>query len=134
MLGSSYEECFENLRKAILPILFFLELGFTLHPKKSVLVPSQSLIFLGFRLDSVAMAVSLAQEKKAKLKWLCLEALEKGNQVIWFVAQVIDKIVSSLPGVEFGRLHYRHLERDKLYVEVRVFMISSCTCLKRSMS
>ena len=114
MTFSCYEECLENLRKAILPILLFLKLGFTLHPKKSVLVPSQSLIFLGFRLDSVAMAVSLTQEKKAKLKWLCLEALEKGNQVIWFVAQVIDKIVSSLPGVEFGRLHYRHLERDKI--------------------
>ena len=114
VLGSGYEECLENLRKAILPILLFLKLGFTLHPKKSVVVPSQSLIFLGFRLDSVAMAVSLTQEKKAKVKWLCLEALEKGNQVIWFVAQVIDKIVSSLPGVEFGRLHYRHLERDKI--------------------
>lgn len=114
VLGSSYEECLENLRKSILPILLFLKLGFFYPRKKSVLVPSQSLIFLGLRLDSVAMAVSLTQEKKAKLKWLCLESLEKENQVIWFVAQVIDKIVSSLPGVEFGRLHYRHLERDKI--------------------
>ena len=111
VLGNSYEECFENLRKAI---LLFLKLGFTLHPEKSVLVPSQSLIFLGFRLDSAAMTVSLTQEKKAKLKLLCLKAFGKGNLVIRFVAQVIGKIVSSLPGVEFGRLHYRHLERDKI--------------------
>ena len=106
VLGSSYEECHENLRKAI---FLFLKLGFTLHPEKSVLVPSQSLIFLGFWLDSVTMTVSLTQEKKATLKLLCLKALEKRNLIIRFVAQVIGKIVSSLPGVEFGRLHYRHL-------------------------
>ena len=70
--GNSYEECLETLRRAI---LLFLKLGFILHPEKSVLVPSQSLIFLGFRLDSEAMTVSLTQEKKAKLKLLCLEAL-----------------------------------------------------------
>ena len=94
--GHSYEECLEHLRKAI---LLFLKLGFTLHLEKSVLVPSQSLIFLGFRLDSVAVKVSLTQEKKAKLKLLCLEALGKGSLVTRFVAQVIGKIVSSLPGV-----------------------------------
>ena len=60
--GNSYQECLENLRKAI---LLFLKLGFILHPEKSNLVPSQSLMFLGFRLDSVAMIVSLTQEKKA---------------------------------------------------------------------
>ena len=109
--GNSYEECLETLRRAI---LLFLKLGFTLHPEKSVLVPSQSLIFLGFRLDPVAMTVSLTQEKKAKLKLLCVEALGKGNLVIRFVAQIIGKIVSSLPGVEFGRLYYRHLQRDKI--------------------
>ena len=93
MLGSSYEECHENLRKAI-PL--FLKL----HPEKSVLGPSQLLIFLGFWLDSVTMTVSLTQEKKAKLKLLCLKALEKRNLIIRFVAQVIGKIVPSLPGVE----------------------------------
>ena len=60
------------------------------------------------------MTVSLTQEKKAKLKLLCLKALGEGNLVIRFVAQVIGKIVSSLPGVEFGHLHYCHLERDKI--------------------
>ena len=91
VLGSSYEECHENLRKAI---LLFLKLGFTLHPEKSVLVLSQSLISLGFRIDSVTMShglltVSLTQEKKAKLKLLCLKALEKRNLIIRFAAQVI---------------------------------------------
>ena len=130
VLGNSYDECHENLREAI---LFFLKLGFTLHTEKSDLVPSQSLIFLAFRLDSLTMTVSVTQKKKAKLRLPCLKALERGNLIIRFAAQVIGKIVSSLPCIEFGRLHYRHLERDKIQALSRskVIMIASCTCLKR---
>ena len=59
------------------------------------------------------MTISLTQEKKVKLISLCLEALEK-ESLVRFVAQVIGKIVSSLPGVEFRRLHYCYLEGDKI--------------------
>ena len=80
------------------------------------------------------MTVFLTQEKKAKLKLLCLEALEKRNLIIRFVAQVIGKIVSSLPVVEFGRFQYRHFERDKIhalsrshgdYIEVTSWLVSA---------
>ena len=40
--------------------------------------------------------------------------MSRSSLVIRFVAQVIGKIVSSLPGVEFARLYYRHLQRDKI--------------------
>lgn len=60
------------------------------------------------------MTVTMSQEKKEKLKSLCLEALNNEPHTIRFVARVIGKIVSSLPGVDFGRLHYRRLERDKI--------------------
>ena len=45
------------------------------------------------------MMVYLSDKKKEKLKFLC--------------TQVTGKIVSSLPGSEFGKLHYRNLECDK---------------------
>ena len=109
--GSDFQECVSNLREAI---DLFLQLGFTLHPEKSVLLPSQTLIFLGFILDTVSMTVTLTQKKKDKLKSLCLEALNGEVFPIRFIAQVIGKIVSYLPGVEFGKLHYRNLERDKI--------------------
>ena len=32
-----------------------------------------------------------------------------------FVAKVIGKVVSALPGEQFGRLHYRNLKWDKIY-------------------
>ena len=81
---------------------------------KSALNPSQSLTFLGFVLNSVSMTVTLTQEKKEQLKSLCTEALSQEIFPIRFVAKVIGKIVSALPGAGFGRLHYRNLERDKI--------------------
>lgn len=34
--------------------------------------------------------------------------------LIRFVAQVIGKIVSSLPGSEFGKLYHQNIERDQI--------------------
>ena len=39
------------------------ELGFIIHPEKSVLVPTQTLVFLGCTLNSRDMTVSVPQEK-----------------------------------------------------------------------
>ena len=60
------------------------------------------------------MIVKLPLEKKVKLRDLCLQALRGNTLTIQFVASVIGTLISALPGVEFGRLHYRNLERDKI--------------------
>ena len=61
------------------------------------------------------MTVTLTQEKRNQLESLCTEAMNGEDWSIRFVAKVIGKAVSALPGVEFGRLHYRDLERVKIY-------------------
>ncbi|XP_068691461.1 uncharacterized protein [Montipora foliosa] len=110
--GNDSRECFSSLEEAV---LLFLQLGFHVHPEKSVLIPSQSLTFLGFNSNSVSMTVTLTQEKRDQLESLCTEAIHWENLSIGFVAKIIGKVVSALPGVEFGRLHYRNLQRDKIY-------------------
>jgi len=109
--GNDAYECLANIKETL---KVFLSLGFTVNSEKSALVPTQELTFLGFLLNSHLMTVTMSQEKKEKLKSLCLEALNNEPHTIRFVARVIGKIVSSLPGVDFGRLHYRSLERDKI--------------------
>ena len=47
-------------------------LGFTIHPTKSTLTPTQR-TFLGFVIDSVQMTLETAEEKKNKIHNLCLE-------------------------------------------------------------
>ena len=67
------------------------------------------------------MMVYLSDQKKEKLKFLCTQALDGDILSIRFVARVIGKIVSSLPGSEFGKLHYRNL---RVYgAENKVFSI-----------
>ena len=110
--GNNFRECYSSLEEAV---FLFLQLGFHVHPEKSVLIPSQSLTFLGFNLNSVSMTVTLTQEKRDQLESLCTEAMIGEDLSIRFVAKVIGKVVSALPGMEFGRLHYRNLERDKIY-------------------
>ena len=88
----------------------FSKLGLNIIPDKSVLVPSQTIEFLGFIIDSVTMTVSLSARKKDKLHKLCQSFKCPGKQFsIREVASFIGKLVSSFPGVEFGPLHYRSL-------------------------
>ena len=88
-------------------------LGFVIHPEKSVLIPSQTLEFLGFILNSASMTVSLTEVKKIKIRKDCQLLRENTQPTVREVASVIGLLVSAFPAVQFGPLYYRHLERDK---------------------
>ena len=57
-----------------------LKLGFTIHPEKSLFIPTQTLEFLGFILNSINMTVRLATEKAQIIKKKCI-ALERDNKM-----------------------------------------------------
>ena len=42
--------------------------GLVIHPEKSVFIPQQNMIFLGFVIDSVRMIVMLAEDNIHELK------------------------------------------------------------------
>lgn len=109
--GADFLECCNNVKDTV---DLFLRLGFFIHPDKCVLTPTQEITFLGFVLNSKSMIVQLSDKKKEKLKLLCTQALGGDIFSIRFIAHVIGKIISSLPGADFGKLHYRNLERDKI--------------------
>jgi len=75
---------------------FLKELEFIIHDKKSLLVPSQSVTFLGFVIDSVSMTVSMTKEKSDKVK-LAIQSLLNNSPVIRKVAFVVGLMVSSFP-------------------------------------
>ena len=58
-----------------------------------MLIPSQSLTFLGLNLNSVSMTVTLTQEMRDQLEPLCAEAMNREDFSIRFVAMVIGKVV-----------------------------------------
>ena len=54
------QECIKNIN-ATVNILTML--GFTIHERKSVLIPTQKIEFLGFLIDSRNMSISISEEK-----------------------------------------------------------------------
>ena len=91
--ADTYEQCVQNV---IDTVKLFNNLGFTIHPEKSIFTPTQRLVFLGFVLDSKLMRVQLTTEKAFKVKSACQT-----------LARILGLLTSSFPGVMFGPLHYR---------------------------
>ncbi|CAB4030534.1 Transposon Tf2-6 poly [Paramuricea clavata] len=110
LIGDNYDECADNV---INTIRLLDNLGFVPHPKKSVFIPTQILVFLGFLLNSITMTVSLTPEKARKLKAAVNHLLLRQRPCIREVAQVVGLIISSFPGVMYGPLHFRLTEHEK---------------------
>ena len=69
--------------------------------------------FLGFKLDSLNMTISVTEEKKGKIKEVCDKLFTTRVHTIRFLAGVVGTLVAALPGITWGPLHYRALERCK---------------------
>ena len=106
-MNSSLNQCWENTQKIL---KLFQTLGFIVHSEpKSNFTPTQRIGFLGFVIDSVAMTITLNNNKKQKRKTICANLLS-GVTTIRTISQVLGKITSSFPATKFGRLHYRNRE------------------------
>ena len=66
--GDSYSGCLQNIT-ATTNLLAWL--GFRVNYEKSVLVPTQSIKFLGFILDSVTMTISLPEKRRTHILAIC---------------------------------------------------------------
>ena len=82
LTGSSYEDCAANV---VDTTKLIDTLGFVAHPERSIFIPTQELVFLGFVLNSVTMPVRLTNEKATKLKNACQELLTKPQITIRLV-------------------------------------------------
>ena len=105
--GETFQECLDN----IMATLECLEsLGFVIHPDKSIFIPTQEIVFLGFIINTVDMTVRLTVEKKTKIKGLGVGLLKTKNVTIRMISSFIGNLTASFEAVPEGRLYYRHLE------------------------
>ena len=106
-MNLSLNQCWENTQKII---KLFSTLGFTVHSEpKFNFTPTQRTEFLGFVIDSVTMTITLNNNKKQKLKTLCVNSLSEVT-TIRTISQVLGKITTSFTATKFGRLHNQNLE------------------------
>lgn len=95
---AEFAHCVHNI---IDTITLFNNLGFVIHPNKSVLYPTQRLVFLGFVLDSIVMRLYLTPEKVSNVKNACQRVLLSPCPLIREVAQVLGLLKSSFPGIMY---------------------------------
>ena len=107
----TYQEYSLNV---IATVRLFESLGFVINPSKSVLLPSQTIEFLGFILDSTTMSIEITQRKKTKILTLLEAVLNTVWPSIRQVASLLGNLVATSEAVPLARLRYRSLELDKI--------------------
>ena len=108
--GDTKEDCEENIFETVQLVD---SLGFTVHPEKSVLFPTQEIVFVGFIINSVSMTIRLTPEKAEDIVKKCLIILSCDKISIRDLVKLIGKMVASEPGVQYAPLFYKPLEIEK---------------------
>lgn len=108
--ANSKEEC---TRGVILASTLFQKLGFLIHPEKSVQEPKNILVFLGFELNSQTMTIKPKLERITNTLNEIKTFKRKHKKTIRDLAHIIGILVSLMPGVQYGPLHYREMETMK---------------------
>jgi len=111
LIGDTFDECINNVNDTVSLIE---KLGFIVHKDKSIFKPVKIIQFLGFWIDSEKMMVYLTNEKMQTISKECKNLMLKNVSSIREVARVLGLIVSSFSAVEFGLLHYRDIESEKI--------------------
>ena len=60
------------------------------------------------------MSIQLPSAKKQRIRGMCETLLNNGQDKTRQIAKVLGTMVATFPGVRFGPLHYRTLEREKM--------------------
>ena len=110
-------KCTNNVKDTV---CLLQNLGFFIHEKKSVFIPTQMITFLGNVIDSVSMTVTLPNKKVDRIKDECLRLQKKNKTLNREVSRVIGILVSSFSAVDYGTLHNRILEKKNIYAIKKV--------------
>ncbi|XP_068692317.1 uncharacterized protein [Montipora foliosa] len=109
LLAATVEEAVKNTQ---LVVSLLQSLGFTINLKKSLLIPTQAITFLGFQIDSTCMMLSLPAEKTDKILDCCHRLLVSQSIPLRNLASLIGLLESSRPAIWRAPLHFRHLQSD----------------------
>ena len=95
--------------------------GFTVHPVKSVLQPTQRIDFLGILLGSINMIVSLTDRKVDKIRSVCAELLEMEVCSIRHMAEIIGYLVAAHLGGWVAPMFYIKIELLKMQLFLKLW-------------
>lgn len=111
LIGLSYANCQENVNQTV---SLLKRLGLRVNMKKSQLVPSQNIEYLGFCYCSKSMTISLPVDKKNRIHSMTKGAMARQIVNILEVSKLIGVLISASPAVNYSMIHTKVLELDKL--------------------
>ena len=79
--------------------------------EKSVLIPSQTVVHLGFVFDTVSMTLACPRDKIDRLQVKCRNALQDGFISVHNLEKLLGTMESVRPATKLAALHYRSLQR-----------------------
>ena len=103
LCNSSKEKLISDLN---ITLSLLTNLGFVINNDKSQLIPSQSLLHLGYLWNTTDMSISLPPEKLGNIKMLSRKCL-KSPSSLRTLATLLGLLVNSSNGFSFAPLHYR---------------------------
>ena len=90
-------------------------LGFIVNYKKSHLVPTQEIEFLGLLVNSKNLTLILPGEKLRKIRKRCKQLLEISDLSIQELSKFLGLLTSSIQAIFPAPLHFRNLQRLKIH-------------------
>ena len=85
-------------------------LGFLINYKKSTLVPTHRILFLGMLIDSTTMEFILPTEKSENIQRECRNLLKTQQPSIRQISRVLGLLEFTRPAIWSAPLHYRHIQ------------------------
>ena len=107
ILGSSIKESKANTR---LTLDLLQWLGFTIIWEKSMLVPTQSLTFLGLSIDSQSMSLSFPQKKIMNIQSKCQSLIHNPTSSAREIASLVGSLETARPAIWQATPYYRELQ------------------------
>ena len=104
LIGRTAQECADNVQART---ALTQSLGFTINTNKSLLTPTQEIVFLGFKLNSANMTISIPSTKVESTLTAIRKLLEMKTPKIRDVASIIGLLVS------YGPMYRRTIENEK---------------------
>ena len=95
-------------RNSLLYLLTLL--GFAINWKKSSLIPTQILEFLGFTIDTTQMVMSLPEDKILRIVQKCQTLISDRVVTVRNLAEIVGMLTASVNAILPAPLHYRRLQ------------------------
>ena len=108
-ISSSYSSCIRD-RDIVMDLL--VNLGFRLIMEKSVLIPTQRVIYLGMVIDSLTMTFSLPEEKVSAIVQKATILKNKNQVSVREIYQFIGMCSATRLAVKEAPIHYQQLQHQ----------------------